>query len=649
MAVYLPTSVVGNSRTLVTLGHAGEVMGFFYPHIDYAQNVKECMTAVYCGEPGRGQLVWTFEGEWTKAQSYVPDTNVVVTTLTNAKRGLRLTLTDLIPPNAEVFLRRFTIENVGRAPFTGRLFQYFDLNLGEVSDRNAARRLTHDDAIVQEWRHLCLAVNGDPFDQFQCGKASPDAHSNAKRDMMDGALMGQRLDIGDVSFAVGWNAQLPPQQSLTRHLIIAPGLGERQALQTLREARQRGFQSLYEETETYWRQWLERARPVNVRPPFDAAYRRALLTLPMLYDEHYGSFLGAPEFDPLYEDSGGYGYCWTRDAAEVVVALSQVGYPEYAERFFQWCDKTQHDDGFWHQRYWLGGDVGPTWCTYDDAIQIDQTGAVLWAMQAHAQTLPDERRLSFIKRHWQTVRRAAEYLRASLNGNGLHQTAFDLWETFRGSFTYSNASIYAAMQAAAAFAQAMERPQLADEWSDVAQRVKQACGSVLWNGQRFARGLNERDEVDLTIDSSILGTVDPFDMLSLQDENELRMVESIVRSIEQTLSAPIDSGRGIRRFEWDSYAGGPPATVNTLWFVRVLLRIAKQYAEARDLPRARALRERAMPYLLTSLRRTTPSGLLPELMAGPHGKPYWAAPHGWASASLVFNVLLLDELEREIV
>ncbi|MCS6861917.1 MAG: hypothetical protein NZT92_16550, partial [Abditibacteriales bacterium] len=110
------------------------------------------------------------------------------------------------------------------------------------------------------------------------------------------------------------------------------------------------------------------------------------------------------------------------------------------------------------------------------------------------------------------------------------------------------------------------------------------------------------------------------------------------------LSAPIDGGRGIRRFEWDSYVGGPPATVNTLWFVRVLLRLAKQYALTHDRARARALRERATPYLLTCLQRTTPSGLLPELMAGPHGKPYWAAPHGWASASLVFSVLLLDEL-----
>jgi oligosaccharide amylase len=647
MAVYLPTSIIGNSRILVTLGRAGEVMGFFYPHVDYAQNVQECMTAVYCGEHGRGQLVWTFEGEWTPEQSYVTDTNVLTTTLTNQKRGLRLTMTDFIPPSTDVFLRRFMVENLSSTPFVGRLFQYFDLNLGEVKERNATRRLTQEDAIVQEWRHVCVAVDGDKFDHFQCGKASPEAGSNAKRDMMDGELMGQRLDIGDVCFAVGWNLQLSPQASVSRDLFVVPGRGERHALQTLRAVRQRGWQGFYEETETYWRQWLSRARPVKVRPPFDQAYRRALLTLPMLYDEHYGAFLGAPEFDPGYEESGGYGYCWTRDAAEVVVALSQVGYPEYAERFFQWCDKTQDDRGFWHQRYWLSGDVGPTWCTYDDAIQIDQTGAVLWAMQAHAQTLSVERRLSFIKRHWLVVRRAAEYLQASLNGEDLHRTSFDLWETFRGSFTYSNASIYAALRAAASFAQEMGRWHLASEWEAVAARVKAACLRILWNGQRFARGLNERGEIDLTVDSSVLGTVDPFEMLLPDNEKELPMIESIARTIEQTLGATIEGGRGIRRFEWDGYAGGPPATVNTLWFTRVLLSIAKQYLSVHDAARARTLRERALPYLLTSLHRTTHSGLLPELMAGTHGKPYWAAPHGWASASLVFNVLLLDELEKQ--
>ena len=39
MPVYQPSAIVGNSRVLVTVGLHGELMGFFYPHIDFAQNL----------------------------------------------------------------------------------------------------------------------------------------------------------------------------------------------------------------------------------------------------------------------------------------------------------------------------------------------------------------------------------------------------------------------------------------------------------------------------------------------------------------------------------------------------------------------------------------------------------------------------------
>ena len=46
MPVYQPNAVVGNSQVLVTLGARGELMTFFYPHIDFSQNIHEGMPAV---------------------------------------------------------------------------------------------------------------------------------------------------------------------------------------------------------------------------------------------------------------------------------------------------------------------------------------------------------------------------------------------------------------------------------------------------------------------------------------------------------------------------------------------------------------------------------------------------------------------------
>ena len=47
-------------------------------------------------------------------------------------------------------------------------------------------------------------------------------------------------------------------------------------------------------------------------PDLTEAYDRCLLTLDLMIDPDLGSMIVAPEFDPEYRRSGGYGYCWPR-------------------------------------------------------------------------------------------------------------------------------------------------------------------------------------------------------------------------------------------------------------------------------------------------------------------------------------------------
>ena len=51
MTVYLPTAVVGNDHTLLTLGASAEIMGWFYPAKDHAQQIHQCLPCVYAGPP----------------------------------------------------------------------------------------------------------------------------------------------------------------------------------------------------------------------------------------------------------------------------------------------------------------------------------------------------------------------------------------------------------------------------------------------------------------------------------------------------------------------------------------------------------------------------------------------------------------------
>ncbi len=155
------------------------------------------------------------------------------------------------------------------------------------------------------------------------------------------------------------------------------------------------------------------------------------------------------------------------------------------------------------------------------------------------------------------------------------------------------------------------------------------------------RGLDSHGNADETVDSSSLGAIEPFGLLDLSDDEELEIAVGTLHIMRERLEVDWMGGRAIRRFEGDAYVGGVPACVNTLWMARCSLHVAARLRELGRVAEADEMRDRAQGYLQTVLKRATPTGLLPELMQGPEGQTFWAAPHGWAMSSFVSGVLML--------
>jgi GH15 family glucan-1,4-alpha-glucosidase len=308
-----------------------------------------------------------------------------------------------------------------------------------------------------------------------------------------------------------------------------------------------------------------------------------------------------------------------------------AGYPQFAERLFDWCQIHQDPAGLWHQRYFLNGALAPNWCLPPDTLQIDQVGAVLWAYGK--MRLADSSRPADAG-HLDMVRRAADYLVSRLTDQGVHANAFDTWESFVGSFTYSNSSIYAGLRAAALV---LNEPA----YDAAADRIKAGVRAHFMKDDYLIRGFNAGGGRDEVVDSSSIGAIEPFGLLDLKDPQDLEIAEATLRVTRERLEQDWEGGKAIRRFEWDAYVGGVPACVNTLWMARCCLKLAHRLQDLDRAADAAALTEQAQVYLTTVLRRTTPTGLLPELMQGPTGQPFWAAPHGWAMASFVSGVLML--------
>ncbi len=200
--------------------------------------------------------------------------------------------------------------------------------------------------------------------------------------------------------------------------------------------------------------------------PEDAS-RRSLIasdlrTLELLTAES-GARIAGPEFDPFYATSGGYGYTWFRDDAEVANALLSasreldlVGDEELRTAADFFC-RTQDADGGWPHRVWAdSGEVAPGWANAriesahtepgpDDQLDQPATVVAFLARLRRTTDLSPARR----DRIDETLSAAVDFLRSTAADDGLPEPCQNCWENAVGRFTHTAATYLRAFSAVA--------------------------------------------------------------------------------------------------------------------------------------------------------------------------------------------------------
>nr|WP_304364365.1 glycoside hydrolase family 15 protein [Methanosarcina sp. KYL-1] len=634
------------------MGRKGELFGFFYPRRDHAQHVEESLACIHNGE----KLLWTNSSEWHSIQNYIEDTNIVSTKLYHDS-GIRISILDLVHPEVPVLIRRFKIQS--QQKISGKFFYYSNFNVGETSKKNSGFCDAEARLIAQYWQEYYIGLYAIPeFTEWQVGKAMDTIWwTNSRYDMEDGKLQKNKEDIGNINNAAGWDLELEADGAHEFVILIGAASSRNLLYKRMQELSKLPLEQTFEKTREHWVMWLSKKQVLkmpgleghnNLRQDLFNAYNRALLMLYLLNDHEHGSFVAAPEFDSNFEKCGGYGFCWNRDTSEVVLALKHSGYPEYCDRFFKWCIRTQLPDGSWFQRYWLNGDTAPSWGNFDYSTQIDETSSTLYAMDVYYRILEGLKKVEFLEEVWVSVLRAAEYLMKRTR-SGLHESCMDLWETYYGIFTYTNSSIYAGLMGASHLAEENGESGMARRWKKRAEFIKQATIDRFWLQEGyFAKGvINER--LDKTMDASTLGAYIPFGMLSPKDPVERDMIFFLIENIQKKLSLPINGHYGIRRYENDSYINGNPWIVTTLWLSEAMFALALDlpYQEEDSFAETRQkLTVEGIKFLKWSLAGATSAGLLPEQVDKSSGGPAWAIPLGWSCSLMLDNILLLDKICR---
>jgi glucoamylase len=540
-----PNAILGNGSLLATLSARGQVERLFWPSLDRGSHIGDLRFGL------------DLDGAPEVEQSYLLDANVLLT------RAGDVELVDLVPELEPVLLRRV------RGPVGGgRLVVECRPELDGVKGGLAAS--VDGNRVVFYRRDVALAVGAVGAEAFATGLGDTE---------------------GGISLPFGGDAVV----------ALAFGATSREAVARLDAALQRDFDALVSARVRHDAARIARAEPPRgdeVAP----LYRRSLLALELLADRNSGSVIAAPELDPGFEHSGGYGFVWGRDLAFIVLSFLAAGRDDLAKRALRWLPTAQEPEGLWLQRHWTSGSLAPSWCRH----QLDETGAILYAYEAAWARLGDE---TLDAELWPSARRAAEFLLGTVDEDGLPVATADLWEEREGRHAFTAAAICGGLRAAASMARRHE-PALAETYEAAAEVVREAIERELWSDfhGRYLRSLG-----DPTLDVSLLGLAWPFAVVEPGGER----MRATVAALQAELGCPAGS---LRRYAGDTYAGGHRWVLAALW----LGLWHRQAGEPAGL-------ERALTYALSA---QTKLGLLPEQVTD-DGEPAWVVPLAWSHAMLL--------------
>jgi len=537
-----PAAILGNGSLLATLSARADVERLFWPTLDRGSHL--------------GELSFGLEFDGSVEQSYLLDANVLLT------REGSLELTDVVHEHEPVLLRRV------RGARNGRLVVECRPQLDGVRGGLAAS--VDGNRVVFYRRGVALALGAVGAEPFATGLGETEGGIALPYD-------------GDAVVA------------------LAFGASSREAVARLDAALLQDFDAVVSSRVHYDASRLARAE-VSQNGDVGALYRRSLLALELLADRNSGSVIAAPELDPEFAHSGGYGFVWGRDLAFIVLAFLAAGRDDLARRALRWLPTAQEPEGLWLQRHWTDGSLAPSWCRH----QLDETGAILFAYDAAWQRLQDD---ALDAELWPSARRAADFLLGTIEGDGLPVATADLWEEREGRHAFTAAAIVGGLRAAAAMASRHE-PRVAETYASTAEVVRAAIERELWSDfhGRYLRSLG-----DPTPDVSLLGLAWPF---AAVDPGGERM-RATAAALQAELGCPAGS---LRRYSGDTYAGGNQWVLAALW----LGLWYRQVGESQGL-------ERALTYALSA---QTHLGLLPEQVT-PDGEPAWVVPLAWSHAMLL--------------
>jgi oligosaccharide amylase len=637
---WLYTALLGNGRVLACLDATAAIAQLFYPQPDAGPLVQALLFGLqvlpdpHQGLPAQGQeeeaaVTWLAESAWIHELTYVDQAAVIRCQSTHAALPIQLEQTLAVHHAYDVLLDDIRLTNLADRPLTVRLVLYAAFDPGSrqrgstcyVEKDSGALLFFADDCYIAA--HCDQTVYGAGCGRRGVGSQEQQVFEDASA----GRFNRQVYAIGQVHGSICYDiGQAAPAQSVHFQVRLCFGrsLDDIHTLLHQQDPSRLQIDAISQWWQQHYLQELAFLENIQIR----AIAQRALITLRLLTDASSGGMLAAPECDPDFLLCGGYGFCWPRDGALVGHTLDMFHCFDQARMFYDWALGVQAACGVWYQRYALHGTLAPTW----GLIQFDETGVMVWAICRHIQLSGD---LAYGRKVLPRLLQACQYLHSELDPEtGLAPITIDLWEERVGISTYACACTWGAFHEYALLAGTLGLTAEAEVWASAADLLKQAIEQHLWDAslQRFIRGIKvpardcgvQHDHRavlaeetpslfcrDTTIDASLLGLSVPFAVFPADDQR----IQATAEAIATHLTSPAG---GISRYQGDTYRGGNPWIICTLWLALHFIQSGSQ--------------EKGRQLYTWALQHRSRLDLFPEQIDKVSGQPCWVNPLGWSHA-----------------
>ncbi|MDO8269928.1 MAG: glycoside hydrolase family 15 protein [Candidatus Levybacteria bacterium] len=647
----MPDIVLGNGETLIGIDHNAELRDLYFPFVGLENHVGgrfRHRVGVWID----GHLSWLSDGAWKISTASGFETMSGETMAVNEELGVELFFEDVLYNEKNIFFRQITVKNQWNNARHIKIYFSHEFEIYESRRGDTAYYDPHNKIIAHYKGRRVFLINtsteGKSFDDYTIGIFGIEEKEGSYKDAEDGKLSQNPIEHGKVDSVIGVYLDIDAnsQKTIDYWITIAKTIQEVHDLNDYVNERTPSY--LIKTAKDYWHAWVNE-RNFNFYHLDDeviSLFKKSMLILRSHVDNN-GSILASGDSTLLQYGRDAYSYMWPRDGALSAVALDKAGDYNVSKRFFEFCNEVITKDGYFMHKYRPDKSLGSSWHgwiykgTPQLPIQEDETALVLYSLWKHYEFSKD---LEFIESIYNSlIKKAGDFMVSYIDETtGLPKPSYDLWEEKFGTSTFTAASVYAALVAAANFSKLLGKTQHDIKYTTHAQKVKDSILNYLWNDERkmFYKMINFENGntvLDDTLDFSSIYGVFRFRVLDAHDERVVASIKTM-----ENLASKIPAG-GMMRHENDPYyrsskdVSGNPWIITTLWLAQYYIVAAR---EEKDF-------EKAKEILLWVVKHALSTGVLPEQVDPHTGKPLSAAPLTWSHSEFVTTVInYLEKLEE---